>query len=165
MVMGPIGPFSAESNNPDVVPGYFEGAANNRAIEAFKVAASLGSNRTLGLVFNLPPADPGGTLKLKIMSLADVASTQVAKLRTLWAAVAAGENPDTIALNDEHSGGDLTISHATADDDKIKITKVTLDADTITYGTDEIIMLNVDLKTSGWTLAVPWYFVPSLLWE
>jgi hypothetical protein len=139
--------------------------AGSRYHEGLGVMASLDGDATWNLLFPLPPFDPGGTLKLVIGSIANAGGTQSAYLRILWAAVAAAEEPDDIGLNDEHSGGDLEIEHTAAGADDLIVTKVTLDADTITYGTDQWIVLNVDLKTASWDLAVIWTFWPYLIWE
>jgi len=142
------------------------GATNSRRAHGIGVMASLDANESLEVWFPLPNTDPTGTLKLVIPSLADVAATQSAFLRVLWAAIAATENYDTISLNDEHGGGDLEIEHTTADDDEIIYTEVTLDADTITYGTDRYIYMNIDLKTASWDLAVVWTIMtPWVYWS
>ena len=65
----------------------------------------------------------------------------------------------------DHSAGDLTISHAVADDYTSKRTVVDLDATTVTYGTHRDILLEIAFKTIGWSLAVPWYIFPELEWS
>lgn len=166
MAGGPVFPSSAfPATAGKVFPNFHIGASNARAFEGMGVMASLDGDAIWALIFPLPDTDPTGTLKLKIVSLADVAATQSAFLRVLWVAVAPTENFDTIALNDEHSGGDLEIEHTTADDDEPIETLVTLDADTITYGTDLFAVVHIDLKTASWDLAVVWTFQASLIWE
>ena len=145
-----------------VFPYVYAGA---RYHEGLGVMASLDGDATWNLVFPLPPSDPSDTLKLVIASMANAGATQSAYLRVLWAAVANAEEPDDIALNDEHSGGDLEIEHTAAGADDLVVTKVTLDADTITYGTDQLLVMNIDLKTASWDLAVVWVFWPYLIWE
>lgn len=147
-------------------PNLHVGAANARRADGIGVMASLDANETLEVWFPLPNTDPTGTLRLVIPSVADVAATQSAFLRILWAAIAAGQNYDTATLVDEHSGGDLEIEHTTADDDEIIFTEVVLDGDTITYGTDRYIYINIDLKTASWDLAVVWTILtPWIYWS
>lgn len=163
MAGGPITPMSAMPKTAGkVFPYVYSGARDH---EGLGVMASLDGDATWNLVFPLPPADPTGTLKLVISSLANAGGTQSAYLRVLWAAVAAAEEPDDIALGDEHGGGDLEIEHTAAGADDLIITKVTLDVDTITYGTDQWLVMNIDLKTASWDLAVIWMFIPYLIWE
>lgn len=166
MAGGPIFPSTELAmTSGKVFPNIHIGASNGRPFEGYGVLASLDANAKYSFIFPLPDTDPTGTLKLKILSLADVAATQSALLRTLWAGVGPTENYDTIGLNDEHSAGDLEIEHTTADDDEPIETLVTLDADTITYGTDLFIVMDIDLKTASWDLAVVWTFQLSLIWE
>jgi hypothetical protein len=150
-----------------VFPDIYQTGSNGQHFEGLGVMASLDAEATWQLIYPLPPAEPVGTLKLEILSIADVAATQSAFLRALWKALAAGE---TLALaeaslNDEHSGGDLEIEHTTADDDELISTKVELDADTVVYGTDKIILMNIVLKHTSWDIAVAWTFLPQLIWE
>jgi len=163
MAGGPITPMSAMPLTAGkVFPYIYTGA---RYHEALGVMASLDGDATWNLVFPLPPAAPTGTLKLVIASMANAGGTESAYLRVLWAAVANAEEPDDIALNDEHGGGDLEIEHTAAGADDLIVTKVTLDADTITYGTDQLLVMNIDLKTASWDLAVIWAFWVYLIWE
>jgi hypothetical protein len=168
MAGGAIAPISAYPlDAAKVFPNIHVTASNAQHVEGCGVMASLDAEATWQLVFELPPADPSGTLKLVLASIADVAATQSAYLRVLWIARANGESMDLAeaSLNDEHSGGDLEIEHTTAEDDDFIITKVTLDADTITYGTDHFLLVNVVLKNTSWDLAVVWTFLPYLIWE
>lgn len=148
-----------------VFPNFHIGASNGRAIEGLGVMASLDGDATWEVWFPLPTVAPTGTMKLLLASFADVAATQSIYLRILWAGLAPGENFDTIALNDEHSAGTLEIEHTTADDDELVETLVTLDADTITYGTDRFIIMHIDLKTASWDMAVVPTLLPLLVWE
>lgn len=168
MAGGPIAPIAAYPLDAGkVFPNIHTTASNPQHIEGCGVMASLSGEATWQLVFELPPADPSGTLKLVLASIADVAATQSAYLRVLWIARAAAETfaLAEASLNDEHSGGDLEIEHTTADDDEMVITKVTLDADTIAYGTDQFLLMNIVLKNTSWDIAVVWTFLPYLIWE
>jgi len=164
-VISPISAFPLDAGK--VFPRIYETGSNNQYIEGLGVMASLDAEATWQLLFALPASNPGGTLKLVIASIADVAATQSAYLRVLWIARAMAETMALAeaSLNDEHSGGDLEIEHTTGEDDEFIITKVTLDADTITYGTDVFILMNIVLKNTSWDLAVPWTFIPYLVWE
>ena len=148
-----------------VGPGELVHSASGRRFPAAEVMASLNGDTSLFAWFTLPPTDPTGTLRCILRSSADVASNQDAKLRVLWAPLSATNHWGTTTLNDEHSAGDLTIAHAVADDYTLKRTDVTLDAVTITYGTHHDILLEIALKTTGWSLAVPWYVFPELEWS
>jgi len=149
-----------------VFPSRHIGASNSRQLSGHGVMASLDADATIELeTQGLPATAPAGTLKAVIESYAIVAATQSAFLRLLWVARTAGENFDTQTLNDEHAAGDLEIEHTTADNDEGIITKVVLDADTITYGTDYAVRVHLDLKNTSWDLAVQWVFKAYLIWE
>lgn len=168
MAGGPIAPISAYPLDAGkVFPNVHVTASNSQHIEGCGVMASLDAEATWQFVFELPPANPSGTLKLALASIADVSATQSAYLRVLWIARAAAETFALAegSLNDEHGGGDLEIEHTTADDDEMVINEVTLDEDTITYGTDHFLLVNVVLKNTSWDLAVVWTFQPYLIWE
>ena len=165
MAGGPIAPVAAYPLDAGkVFPNIHTTATNAQHVEGCGVMASLDAEATWQFVFPLPPSDPSGTLKLVLASIADVAATQSAYLNVLWIARAAAETFALAegSLNDE---GATEIEHTTADDDEMVVTKVTLDADTITYGTDQFLLVNVVLKNASWDLAVVWTFLPSLIWE
>lgn len=162
-----IRPFSVDyGTSGNVFPNHYLTTSNLNPIDGHGVVASLAADATISMVFDIPIVSPGGTLKLELLSIADVAATQSAMLRILWAAVAAGETLNIAAgsLNDEHSGGTLEIEHTTSDDNEPKSTLITLDADTPVYGTDKYILMHVALKTSSWDLAVIWTFDARLTW-
>lgn len=168
MAGGPLKPESVfYLDATKVYPHVYETASNGQRWSCHGVMASLDAEATVQLHFALPPIKPNGTLKARIKSIADVAATQSAYVRVLWIARAAGETIDLAegSLNDEQSGGDLEIEHTTSDDDEFIITDVTLDADTISYGTDRNILMNFVLKNTSWDLAVVWAFQVTLYWE
>lgn len=148
-----------------VGPGEFVYAASGIRWPAPEVMASLNGDTSLFCWITLPPTDPTGTLRCVLRSGADVDSNQDAKLRILWAPLSPTDHWGTTPRHDEHSGGDLTISHAVADDYTSKRTVVDLDATTVTYGTHRDILLEIAFKTIGWSLAVPWYIFPELEWS
>lgn len=145
-------------------PAEITEATNGRRYPASGVIASLDADISIFHWFWVPRAAPAGILKAQILSTADVAATQNARYRLLWAPFDLTENWGTKALSDE-SGSDQTIAHATADDYEFNETLVTLDAEALAYGTDVQLLVSLDLKTASWSLAVQWFYTLALIWE
>lgn len=140
-------------------PNYHQGATNSRSDEGVGVEASLGADSTAELRFQLPPALPSGTGKLRLIALAN-ATTGSAKLNPQWASVAMEESPDTVTLNAE---GTQTLTWGAGDNDQYKELKVNLDADTLVAG--EVVVMNLIFETTSWTLAQVSTWQPSIIWE
>ncbi len=160
MAGGPITPMSAIPRTAGkVFPYVYSGG---RYHEVLGFMASLDGDAIWDLVFPLPPSDPTGTLKLVLASMANAAGTQSAYVDVDWAGIAAAEEPDDIALQAE---GNTEIEHTAAGADDLIVTKITLDADTITYGTDQLLVMELEGKTASWDLAVIWAVWAYLIWE
>ncbi len=162
MAGGPIFPHSAFPVNSDVFPNFHVGAgANSKHDEGLGVKASLSSDATWRLRFQLPPTLPGGTGKLLLRGLSEApASTLNAKINPEWASVAADEDPSSATLSAE---GTSTVSFGTSDGDKYREAKVTLDADTLVAG--EEVVMDLVFESTSWTLDKVSTWIASIIWE
>lgn len=120
-------------------------------------ATTLTTDATWALRFPIPPELPTGTLKLRILSLAN-ASTGNLVVNPQWASTAPSEDPSVISLNAE---GNTTITFTAVDD--YKETKITLDADTPVV--NEILVMNLVIVNSGTTVAVTTTHRVYIGWE
>ncbi|MBI4719258.1 MAG: hypothetical protein HY763_15785 [Planctomycetes bacterium] len=155
---GPLRPSSAvPDTSGDVFPNVH--TANGKYRDGLGVAAGLTANRTWHLEFDLPPALPAGTCTLVLQAVAN-AGSGVAKVNPQWASVAAAENPFAATRNAE---GTSTLTWATADNDKIKQVKITLDADTPAGG--ETMVMDLVFEASGWTLTQVSTWRAFVVWE
>jgi len=135
------------------------GGTNSRKDNGIGVEASVSSDSTAELRFELPPSLPTGTGKLRLRALAN-ATTGAAKILPEWACVAMEEAPDTITLNSETT---QTVTWSTGDNDQYKELKVTLDADTLVGG--EVVVMHLTFQTTSWTLAQVSTWQASIIWE
>lgn len=143
-----------------VFPNIHIGAgANSKHDEGLGVEASVGADSTWRLRFQMPTTLPSGTIKLKLLALAN-ATTGVAKVNPKWVSVAAEEDPSSATLNAE---GTSTVTWSTGDNDQYKELKVTLDADTVVAG--ETIVMDLVFETTSWTLAQVSTWIASIIWE
>src|SRR5262245_10762895 len=126
--------------------------------------ASLDADAVVGLRFPLPPVLPTGTLKLRLLVLAN-ATTGAAKLTVSdgvaipAASPAASGNPSAVTLTAE---AQTTIPWASAQNDRYKEAKVTLSA--APAGNNQLVVA-VTFNTTGWTLAQVSTWIFSILWE
>lgn len=168
MAGGPIYPSSAFINDTAglVFPNFHSGAGGNASPvdEGYGVAASLSADKVLELRFPMPPTLPTGTLKLRILALAN-ATSGVAKLTvsdgvaTPAASPAASGNPSAATLTGETQ---TTITWAASENDRYKEAKVTLTA--APSGNDQLVVA-ITFNTTGWTLAQVGTFMFSVIWE
>ncbi len=158
---GPIFPHSAFPVTADrVFPNFHVGAgANSKQDEGLGVEASVGADSIWRLRFQMPPALPSGTAKLKLVALAN-AVAGLAKVNPNWVSVSAEEDPSSAALNAE---GTSTITWAAGDDDVYKVLKIDLNADTVVA--DEEIVMDLIFETAAWTLAQISTWIVSVIWE
>jgi hypothetical protein len=159
---GPIFPYSAYPADTAgrLFPNFYAGAGGNAAAheEGLGVMASLSADATWELRFALPPSLPTGTLKLRVLSLAN-ATAGALKFTVSDNNVAAGANPSAASLSVEAQS---TVTWATGDNDKYKETKLTLTAAPI--GNDTIVMA-LKFQATGTTLAQISTHIVSLIWE
>lgn len=162
MAGGPIFPHSAFPVSSNVFPNFHVGAgSNSKHDEGLGVAASIASDATWRLRFQLPPTLPSGTGKLLLRGLSEApAGSKDAKINAKWASVAADEDPSSATLSAE---GTTTVSFGTSDGDKYKEAKVTLDADTLVAG--EEVAMDLTFESSGWTLDKVSTWIASIRWE
>ncbi|HJT77679.1 MAG TPA: hypothetical protein VJ739_10805 [Gemmataceae bacterium] len=162
MAGGPIYPTSSYISDTAgrLFPNWYAGGGGNAAPhdEGFGVKASLDADATLELRFPVPPTVPSGTLKLRILALAN-SSSNSAKLTVSDANVAAGSSPSAASLTAETQ---TTITWSSGDADKYKEAKVAL---TASPAGNDMLVVAVKFQTSGWTLAVVGTFLFSLIWE
>lgn len=167
MAGGPIYPSSVDyGTSGDLFPNLYQGAGANAAPNEWGhgVVASLAADRTLSLRFPMPPAIPSGTLKLRILALAN-STANAAKLTvsdgaaTPAASPGAGGNPSAVTLTAETQ---TTFTWAASENDRYKEQKVTLT--TVPLANDQLVVA-VKFQTTGWTLAVVGTFIFSIIWE
>lgn len=164
MAGGPILPNSLFPGDTSgrLFPSFYGGAGGNAAArdEGMGVMASLTADATWELRFLLPPAAaiPSGTLKLRLLALAN-AATGDAKVTVKDAVVAAGASPSAVSLTSETQ---TTVSWGAGDNDKYKEAKITLSATPV--GND-ILVVGLTFNTTGWTLAQVSTWIASLIWE
>ena len=108
----------------------------------------------------MPPEIPSETMKLRLLALAD-AQTGNAQVNPAWVAASPEDDPSSLTLSAE---GTSQLSWSTGDDDVYKELKITLDAATAPSSSDVIVM-DLQFVTSGWTLAAVSTWIPSIIWE
>jgi hypothetical protein len=141
-------------------PNFYAGGGGNAAPRdaGFGVMASLSADATLELRFPIPPNIPAGTLKLRLLGLAN-ASTGNAKLTVKDATVAAGASPSAASLTSETQ---TTVSWGAGDADKYKEAKITL---TASPAANDMLVVGITFNTTSWTLAAASTWIPTLIWE
>lgn len=163
MAGGPIFPSSSfPLTNGIVFPNFHIGAGSGvKHFEGLGVAdaTTIIADSTWELTFQMPPALPTGTAKLRVWSVAN-AVTGVLKINPKWASVAPEEDYSSASLNAEGTG---TITWASGDADVIKETLITLDADTIVVS--ELIVMDFVIEDTSTTLAVNSTHQISIIWE
>lgn len=162
MAGGPILPNSLYPGDTTgrLFPSFYGGAGGNAAArdEGMGVMASLSANATWELRFLMPPTIPSGTLKLRLLALAN-AATGDAKVTVSDAAVAAGASPSAATLTAETQA---TVTWGASDNDKYKEAKITLSA---TPAGNDILVVAVTFNNTGWTLAQVSTWIASIIWE
>ncbi len=143
----------------NLYPSFYIPATNTNsagAIEGIGVVASLATNAPAVLQFNMPETMPTGTMKLRLLAMAN-ATSGVAKVTVLDKNVAAGASLGTSTLNSETQ---LSQTWATAD--ILVENKVTL---TSTPSANNILTVVITFNSTGWTLAAASVWQPTLVWE
>ena len=112
MAGGPIYPSSAypADSSGRLFPTFYGGVGGNAAPhdEGLGVKASLDADATWELRFPMPPSIPTGTLKLRLLALAN-ATSGVAKVTVKDKNVAAGASPSAAALTSTPAGNDVLV--------------------------------------------------------
>src|SRR2546430_608163 len=164
MAGGPIYPSSAypADSSGRLFPTFYSGTGGNASPvdEGLGVKASLDADATWELRFPMPPTLPTGTLKLRLLALAN-ATSGAAKLTvkdgvaTPATSPAASGNPSAVTLTSETQ---TTVTWAASENDRYKEAKVTLAAAPV--GNDMLVVALL-FQTSGWTLAAASCWNPS----
>lgn len=161
MAGGPLLPSSVYLGGAsgNLFPNFYIPATNTNgagALEGIGVVASLGSDASAILQFNLPESIPTGTAKLRLLAWAN-ATTGTAKVTVKDGQTAVGSNIGATTLSSE-----TQVSQAWTTADVIVENKVTL---TTSPTANDILTVNVTFNTSGWTLATASTWQVSLVWE
>ncbi len=140
-------------------PNFYIPATNTNgagALDGIGVVGSLGSDANAVLQFNMPEVIPSGTLKLRLLAMAN-ATSGVAKLTVKDKNVAAGASLGTSTLNSE-----TQTSQTWATADILVENKVTL---TSTPTANDILTVVLNFNTSGWTLTAQSTWQATIVWE
>ena len=161
MAGGPLLPssmyFGGASGN--AFPSFYVPATNTNtagALEGIGVIASLGADAPVVLQFNLPESIPTGTLKIRLLAMAN-ATSGVAKVTVSDGQTAAGSNIGATTLTSE-----TQVSQTWATADILVENKVTL---TTSPTANEILTVLVTFNHTSWTLAATSVWQASLVWE
>lgn len=162
MAGGPLLPSSVYLGGAsgNLSPQFYIPATNTNtagALEGIAVVASLGADAPAVLQFNMPESIPSGTLKLRILAMAN-ATSGVAKLTVSDASTSAGSNIGATTLTSETQ---LSQTWATAD--ILVENKVTLTATAPTA--NQITTILATFNHTSWTLAATSVWQFSLVWE
>lgn len=159
---GPIAPFPPYTSDVsgNAFPNFYVGAGGNASPTDYGlgVAASLGADTVWQLRFPMPPTIPTGTLKLRILQLAN-ATSGVAKFTVSDANVAAGASPSAATLTAETQS---SVTWGAGDADKYKETKVTL---TSAPSGNDTLVVAITFNHTSWTLAQILTSIVTAIWE
>lgn len=168
MAGGPLFPTSAYPNDsagrlfPNWYTGTNQGGTANGSPteEGLGVKASLDADATWELRFAVPPSLPTGTVKLRLLSLAN-ATSGAAKVIVKDGRVAAGGVPSGVVLTVETT---QTVTWAAGNNDAYMELKVPLTGLGSLAGNDMVVVA-LTFTATGWTLAAVSTWVVSLIWE
>lgn len=152
-------PYTADTLG-NAFPNFYAGAGGNAAPTDYGlgVAASLGADVIWQLRFPMPPTIPTGTLKLRILQLAN-ATSGTAKFTVSDTNVAAGASPSAATLTAETQS---SVTWGAGDADKYKETKVQL---TVVPTGNDTLVVALTFNHTSWTLAVPLTLIATIIWE
>lgn len=162
MAGGPIASYPPYTSNTDgsLFPNFYAGGGGNASPTDYGlgVKASLGADNVWQLRYPMPPTIPTGTLKLRVLMLAN-ATSGTAKWTVSDATVAAGASPSAATLTAETQS---TATWAAGDNDKYKETKTAL---TATPAGNDTLVVALTFNATGWTLAQVLTVIPTIIWE
>lgn len=162
MAGGPI--YSSSTYPADtsgrLFPNFYAGGGGNAAPhdEGLGVKASLDADATWELRFPAPPALPSGTIKLRILSLANATSGTL-KFTVKDGRCPAASSPSAATLTSETQSS-VTWTAA----DVYVETKVSLTGVSSLAGND-VIVVALTFNTTGTTLAAVSTHLVSIIWE
>lgn len=162
MAGGPIyhlAPYTADTAG-NAFPNFYSGGGGNASPVDFGlgIAASLGADATWQLRFPMPASIPSGTLKLRLLQLAN-ATSGTAKFTVKDGTVAAGSSPSAVSLTSETQS---SVTWAAGENDKYKETKVTL---TASPSANDMLVVAITFNTASWTLAQVLTTIATVIWE
>lgn len=159
---GPISPISTfpEDTTGQLFPNFYFGAGGNNSPydQGLGVAASISSDVTWSLRFPMPPTIPAGTLKLRMLCLANATSGN-ALFTVSDAKCSAGASPSAVSLASE---AQTTLTWSAGQNDKYKEAKITL---TAAPAGNDMLVVAITFNTTGYTLAQILTFIPTIIWE
>ncbi len=162
MAGGPIYPTSAypADSAGRLFASFYAGSGGNAAPhdEGLGVKASLDADATWELRFPMPPSIPTGTLKLRLLALAN-ATSGFAKVTVKDGTCPAGSIPSSVTLTSESQISPAWLSGSA---DKYIESKVALSA---TPSGNDMLVVALTFNTSGWTLAAASTWLASIIWE
>lgn len=128
-------------------------------IPGLGVMASLNGDAIWRGAALLPNTLPSGTGKLGLWARAN-ATTGNARVNPKWVCVADGADFGSASVVAETV---QSISWSSGDANDMKLTKITLDASTLTAGT--WIRMDLTFENTSWTLAAKSWWWPVIFWE
>jgi hypothetical protein len=162
MAGGPIYPTSAypADSAGRLFPNFYSGGGGNAAPveEGLGVMASLSADATWELRFPMPPSIPTGTLKLRLLALAN-ATSGAAKVTVKDGRCPAGSSPSAAALTSETQ---TTVTWSTGNNDEYLESKIAL---TTTPQANDMLIVALTFNVTGWTLAASSTWLASVIWE
>lgn len=161
MAGGPLLPSSIYLGGAsgNLYPNFYVPATNTNgagAIEGIGVVASLAADANAILQFNMPPSIPTGTLKLRLLAMAN-ATTGTAKVTVKDKNVAAGSSLGTSTLNSETQTSQTWTTADILVENKVALTSSPVGNDILT--------VELNFNTTSWTLAAVSTWQASLIWE
>ncbi|MHA2113673.1 MAG: hypothetical protein ACW98W_19610 [Candidatus Hodarchaeales archaeon] len=154
---GPLSPFSLVPDASGTFPNLH--VAGTRREQGMGVEANPLDDVKWELRFEMPPALPTGTAKLRLFALAN-ATSGVAKVNPKWGIIDIEEAPSGVAGTAE---GTQTVTWDGGDVNAYKEAKVVLDAATIVAS--GIVVMDLVFEQSGWTLSQVSTWKSSIIWE
>lgn len=161
--ISPILPFSVVIPSGSyglIFPTIYTGAGGNAAPadSGWGVIASLGSDATFGLRFVMPNNIPSGTMKLRMLALANATSGE-ALYTVSDGAVSPGSSPSAVSLTAETQN---TLTWAGGNADAYLQVLTPLSA---SVSGNQILVVAITFNHTSWTLAQPSTWIPSIIWQ
>jgi hypothetical protein len=162
MAGGPIYPSSAfpADSSGRLFPNFYAGGGGNAAPrdEGLGVKASLDADATWELRFPMPPSIPTGTLKLRLLALAN-ATSGVAKVTVKDGRCPAGSSPSAATLTSETQSSITWTAADVYNEVKVSLTGVG------SLAGNDMLVVALTFNTTSWTLAQVSTWLASIIWE
>lgn len=162
MAGGPIyhlPPYTADTAG-NAFPNFYAGGGGNASPTDYGlgIVASLATNVVWQLRFPMPPTIPTGTLKLRMLQLANATSGTM-KCTVSDGTVAAGASPSAVTLTSETQS---SVTWGAGDNDKYKETKVPL---TSAPAGNDVLVVALTFNSTSYTLAQVLTTICTIIWE